>query len=344
MLIEFLLFLALLWILHIQKLRRLPQGPFSLPLLGTLDLYTSNKSIIEVFFQKKYWDRYKDFCTYFLGPSRFVISINNFQLAKELFNKDEFSGMLQFQALLKLPLRNIIVKKLKKTFVFLGRGVSWWLQNIRGTNGRSLGIINTEGNVWSEQRRFALKHLKNLGFGRKALDSAMVEEADIVIDKLIEQSQKDENVEIKNNFNTAIINVLWQIVASKRFDVDHPDTQKLMEQLNCIFKNAPSKRRFLGDYEKFLPFRDVDIYTLEMKSMIKTLITEHLQDIDYDNPRDFIDMYLTEMKNDSSNFDEDHLIVMCLDFFQAGAETTSTTLLWVIFINVIFTNYFRGFF
>ena len=85
--------------------------------------------------------------------------------------------------------------------------MSWWLQNIRGTNGRSLGIINTEGNVWSEQRRFALKHLKNLGFGRKALDSAMVEEADIVIDKLIEQSQKDENVEIKNNFNTAIINV-----------------------------------------------------------------------------------------------------------------------------------------
>ena len=74
--------------------------------------------------------------------------------------------------------------------------------------------------------------------------------------------------------------------------------------------------------------------------MIKTLITEHLQDIDYDNPRDFIDMYLTEMKNDSSNFDQDHLIVMCLDFFQAGAETTSTTLLWVIFINVIFTNYF----
>ena len=96
MFIEFLLFLTLLWILHIQKLRRLPQGPFSLPLLGTLDLYTSNKSIIEVFFQKKYWDRYKDFCTYFLGPSRFVISINNFQLAKELFNKDEFSGMLQF--------------------------------------------------------------------------------------------------------------------------------------------------------------------------------------------------------------------------------------------------------
>ena len=65
-----------------------------------------------------------------------------------------------------------------------------------------------------------------------------------------------------------------------------------------------------------------------MKSMIRKLISEHLQDIDYDNHRDFIDVYLTDMKT-NNNFDEEHLTVICLDFFQAGAETTSTTLLWV---------------
>ena len=31
----------------------------------------------------------------------------------------------------------------------------------------------------------------------------------------------------------------------------------------------------------------------------------------------------------NDNFDAEHLVVTCLDFFQAGAETTSTTLLWV---------------
>ena len=61
---------------------------------------------------------------------------------------------------------------------------------------------------------------------------------------------------------------------------------------------------------------------------LKSLISEHVEDIDYDNPRDFIDMYLTEMKT-NTNMDIEHLIVSCLDFFQAGAETTSTTLLWV---------------
>ena len=77
-----------------------------------------------------------------------------------------------------------------------------------------------------------------------------------------------------------------------------------------------------------MPLAKTDHYLLQMKSMMRNSISEHLQDIDYDNPRDFIDVYLTEMKM-NSNFDEEHLIVICLDFFQAGAETTSTTLLWV---------------
>ena len=71
----------------------------------------------------------------------------------------------------------------------LGREQWWWNENVRGINGRTLGIIDTEGSTWVEQRRFALKHLRDLGFGRKALDSVMNEEADQVIDRLILQSK-----------------------------------------------------------------------------------------------------------------------------------------------------------
>ena len=78
-------------------------------------------------------------------------------------------------------------KNVKKNPIseFLGREQWWWTQNVRGINGRSLGIIDTEGSTWIEQRRFALKHLRDLGFGRKALDSIMIEEADQVIDREI---------------------------------------------------------------------------------------------------------------------------------------------------------------
>ena len=114
-----------------------------------------------------------------------------------------------------------------------GRPKHYWHEHIKGYHGRNLGITNSDGPKWVEQRRFTLKHLRDLGFGRKTLDSFMVQEVDVVIDKLIEVAAKTEKVLMKNTFNTALINVLWQIVASKKFDADHPETKQIMMLLNA---------------------------------------------------------------------------------------------------------------
>ena len=195
-----------------------------------------------------------------------------------------------------------------------------------GGQGRKLGIVNSDGHIWSEQRRFALKHLRDLGFGKKSLDSAMIQEADQVIDMLLESV--DGIVEMKNTFNTAIINVLWQIVASKKFDPNHPDTNQIMEMSIAQVSNF-SLVNLYPSLSKLLPLRNEDQLLLQMKTMMKTLIYEHLQDIDYDHPRDFIDVYLMQMKS-NSNFDEEQLTVICMEFFNAGADTTSSTLLWAV--------------
>ena len=84
-------FVILAWILHYQRIKRLPPGPFSLPILGTLDfIIPSNKSFVERFFSAKFMN-YKDFCPIYLG-NYVIVLINDFKLAKELFSKDEFSG------------------------------------------------------------------------------------------------------------------------------------------------------------------------------------------------------------------------------------------------------------
>lgn len=201
---------------------------------------------------------------------------------------------------------------------------------MRGSNNRSLGIINTDGHIWSAQRRFALKELRDLGFGRKSLDSVMIQEVDEVIDKLI----SIQDVEMTGTFNTAIINVLWQIVASKRFEHDAPDTKQMMDLLNLQFSSGIQLAQLMPKVAKFLPASEKDKSFVVMKNMMRGLINDHLKDIDYDQPRDFIDTYLKEMQN-NPDFDIDHLVVICLDFFQAGAETTSTTLLWTVLFMAI---------
>ena len=79
---------------------------------------------------------------------------------------------------------------------------------------------------------------------------------------------------------------------------------------------------------------------------------EHRMSRDPNHPRDFLDVYLAEIeKKENPNFDQEALELTCLDLFKvfilccnwsfidliftiyfvylkAGAETTSTTLLW----------------
>ncbi len=66
----------------------------------------------------------------------------------------------------------------------------------------------------------------------------MCEEADDILNRLIETAAKDKDsvVKIESTFNTSIINVLWQIVASTRFDPDSPKTKEVMDCLNEPFK------------------------------------------------------------------------------------------------------------
>ena len=84
--------IGLLCLHHYMRTRGLPPGPLSVPLLGTLDLFTNySGSATSIIFSEKYFG-FKELCTIFLGPSLVLVLINDFKLAKELFVKEEFSG------------------------------------------------------------------------------------------------------------------------------------------------------------------------------------------------------------------------------------------------------------
>ena len=85
-------FVLLIFVIHIQKRSKLPGGPFSLPIIGTVDLFTNSENPLKQFFLEKNYKKYEDFCSFFLGPVGVLIVINDFKTCKELFGKAEFSG------------------------------------------------------------------------------------------------------------------------------------------------------------------------------------------------------------------------------------------------------------
>ena len=127
-----------------------------------------------------------------------------------------------------------------------------------------------------------------------------VSEADQVIEKFL--LAKNGIFEMRNTFNTAVVNTLWQIVASKRLESDDPRTEKIIEMVNSQVEGVSLWNFFPNIRQQFPPnFLKQDRDALQIKSMMKELIAEHLQDIDYENPRDFMDVYLTQMNNEESS-------------------------------------------
>ena len=60
-------------------------------------------------------------------------------------------------------------------------------------------------------------------------------------------------------------------------------------------------------------------------------IRKHQDTLDEANPRDFIDVYLTEMNKDDNDFMTlDDLAMVIDNMFLAGTETSSTTLKWIV--------------
>lgn len=281
---------------------RFPPGPPAIPILGSIPFLWGKGPERFVNENMKSYGAVTGFYT----GSYPTIVINDWELAKSLFQREDFAGRIS----------NVIT--------------DW----IRSTGGVSLGLVWSEGSSWTSQRNFTLKQLKNFGFGKRDLETAIWKEADEFVDYML--SLGDE-VRIESSlFALPVLNVLWSIVAGHSFDRKDPEIHELLElntfafssKIYFIVLHAPWIRHVLPSltgYNKMLSAVNIS------KEQIRKLIKEHEKTLDIDDPRDFIDVYLKEMKtNPDPDFNTEQLIMICHDLMSAGSETVATTMNWII--------------
>jgi cytochrome P450 len=239
-----------------------------------------------------------------------VVVLNDYKLIREAYAENVFAGR---------PQTNFIKER---------------------NFGGNRGVLFADGKVWSEQRRFALKNLRDFGFGKKSMETAIMEEVKELISNFRKETGKP--ISSQNRFNVAVLNALWSILTGERHSHDDPRLNKLIKTLTAALTHRPLSVTLAEFFpivhlvRKALPFL-FDNSGREFREgtygLIGEVIKQHEETLQEDSPRDFVDVYLTEMRKTTdvhSTFYKEEgqkqLRVLMLDMFAAGAETTSTTL------------------
>ena len=102
----------------------------------------------------------------------------------------------------------------------------------RGIQPKNSKISSIE--KWRELRRFTLKSLRDLGFGKSCSEEAIIDECKILVDNIKDNIQGiEDEINLDKNLNCAALNIIWNLVAGQRFLYDD---QKMKERVKVVGK------------------------------------------------------------------------------------------------------------
>ncbi|XP_069960609.1 cytochrome P450 2L1 isoform X2 [Cherax quadricarinatus] len=298
-----LLALLVVYYFHQYPVKNLPPGPLSFPIIGNL------RRVIVAEDVRKFRNKYGDIFRVRAGSVDMTF-ICNFKLVKEVFSKTECSDRPHWDDLHFL------------------------------TDGRQSGVILTNGEQWQNARRFLLRNLRDLGMGKSFLEATIQEEAQMLVNDFRRYDGKAGH--LPRSINIAVLNVIWQLVASRRYELDDKEINSFIALLKFLQEDAvsvvlPVFYPILNYLPRFLTRKllKLDLVGEIKQSILRfmgDIIESHKAKLDPNNPRDVIDEYLLEMNNKSeiaSFFSEVDLTRSIFDLFFAGFDTTSNTLRWM---------------
>lgn len=305
--------LALIWwYKNYTQPKGFPNGPsFALPFIG--HGYRMGNNIIKSY--HRFRGEYGDIFGLFLGPSRTII-LNDFDSIQESGFHEDFMDRPRF-----LPgLKGIL------------------------SDGGEPGVIFSNGKQWSEQRRFALRTLRDFGFGKQKMEDVIDDQVNQLCSIL--ESKHGQPMSVFGVFNISVLNALWTITTGQSLSQKDPQIQRINQLLNEFDESSASPWIFvalmLPALEKLLTatglWKNLEFKTAleEIGKVCKRPILEHEETFDPNNLRDFIDAHIQEQQNPESGISfhgkdgKLNLQVVTEDLFAAGSSTVSMTLTWAV--------------
>ncbi|KAK7883052.1 hypothetical protein WMY93_029226 [Mugilogobius chulae] len=291
---------------------KLPPGPFALPVVGNLPFMDRNapyKSFME------YSKTYGPVMTVYLGWQRAVVLVGYDAVKEALVDQGEdFIG--------RAPLN--LFKK--------------------ATRGYGLAISN--GERWTQLRRFTLTTLRDFGMGRKAVEVWIQEESKHMIARI--NTFNGKLFDPTFIFSHTVSNVICCLVFGERFHYENKQFLQLVKTFNDFITLSSTPFGQLYNIVPWVmdhlpgPHHTVFASVEEVRAFCKEKIDEHLKTLDPNSPRDYIDCFLIRMNQEKENpnteFHFENMWSTVLNLFAAGTETTSSTIRYALSVLIKYPN------
>ncbi|XP_072043074.1 cytochrome P450 2J4-like [Amphiura filiformis] len=298
-------FLLLSWLFRPRN--DLPPGPWSVPILGSIPYlaFAMYRSPMEPhrFLQTTARKYGNVFSLNALGYT--VVVLNTYETIKEAFQNPLLSDR---------P-RNVLAEEMHVT----------------------PGVANACGESWKQQRRFSLSTLRGFGVGKRTFEGQISQETQTLLDEFGKRQKQpfDPQYLIGN----AVSNVICSVVFGQRYEYTDEDFKELLSIINqqLTILGAGGLLPLIPFMKYFRPELS-RLFKENMERQIKfvnKIIDNHRTHHDPNNPRDFIDVFLTEIEenqkeNLQSHLNDQTLTTTIMQLFMAGSETTATTLRWTL--------------
>uniref|UniRef100_A0A914VK46 Cytochrome P450 n=1 Tax=Plectus sambesii TaxID=2011161 RepID=A0A914VK46_9BILA len=299
------------------KRRNLPPGPMPLPLFGNLHNIVFNLPGYSC--HTKWHKEYNGVYTYWIGTLP-IVSVSDYQLMQETFVKDgdTYTGRKRFD---------------------------WLSDEFRGGN---YGVIETDGPMWREQRRFSLHTLRDFGFGRNIMEEKILDEVREMTAKLrvdLGATGSAPKIDLAGYLDICVGSIINAILFGYRFEGEKlAEFYDMKEMLDNHMRLAGRPEMLLimtlPWLRHFPPFswayhQAMIVNRNKMWDFFGRQVSEHERDFDPTvEPTDYCQAFLKEIYRrkeageDEGNFHTKQLFSHCIDLWIAGMETTITTLRW----------------
>ena len=223
------------------------------------------------------------------------------------------------------------------------------------------GVLSSwSGPLWKEQRRFSLKALRDLGFGRIMFERKIIKEIQYFHDKIDQEMTETKGpIEIARLLGPSVSNNVSLIVTGERFDYNHPvrmmlDSFFMSDTSDDIFRisfvgfisHFPKTFKILWSIVTMLSLKrrstfdrikDVADYVQSRIDQLQHKVDKE-QTLNEDEADNFIHAYLRVIRETDSKeiWNIRNLHGCATSFFGAGSTTVKDLIEWFIFFLAVY--------